>query len=104
MWTVDDGTANTPPSANLQARPTKIHVGGSVSIKASFTDPDNGPWSYTLTWGDGNSTTGNASIAGKITGISPHVYTRAGAFNANLAVTDAKGATGTSSAITIKVR
>ena len=76
MWTVDDGTGNTIPSATLKAKPTKIRVGGSVSVKASFTDPDNGPWNYTLNWGDGNSTTGDASIAGKISGISPHVYTQ----------------------------
>ena len=49
-----------------------------------------------LNWGDGNSTTGNVSIAGKISGISPHVYTQSGTFSASLSVTDAKGATGTS--------
>lgn len=104
MWTVDDGTGNTPPSATLRAKPTRIRVGESVSVKASFTDPDNGPWSYTLNWGDGNSTTGSTSIAGIISGISPHVYTQAGVFKADLSVTDAKGATGTSNPNTIKVR
>jgi probable HAF family extracellular repeat protein len=103
MWTVTDGS-NTSPVPTLQGKPTKLHAGESVSAKASFTDPDNGPWSYTLDWGDGNSTTGNVSIAGKISGISPHVYTQAGNFTMDISVTDAKGATGTSSAITIKVR
>jgi probable HAF family extracellular repeat protein len=103
MWTVTDGS-NTTPVPTLQGKPTKLHAGESVSAKASFTDPDNGPWSYTLDWGDGNSTTGNVSIAGKISGISPHVYTQAGNFTMDISVTDAKGATGTSSAITIKVR
>lgn len=104
MWTVDDGTPNTTPTSTLQAKPTKLQVGESVSAKASFTDPDNGPWSYTLNWGDGTSTTGNVSVVGKISGISPHVYTQSGSFSANLSVTDAKGATGTSSTIAIKVR
>jgi len=101
---VDDGTPNTTPTPTLQAKPTKLHVGESVSVKASFTDPDNGPWSYTLNWGDGNSTTGNVSVAGKISGISPHAYIQSGTFSASLSVTDAKGATGTSSTIAIKVR
>ena len=104
MWTVDDGTPNTTPTPTLQAKPTKLHVGESVSVKASFTDPDNGPWSYTLNWGDGNSTTGNVSVAGKISGISPHVYTQSGTFSASLSVTDVQGATGTSHTSTIKVR
>jgi len=104
MWTVEDGTGNTIPSATLSATPTKIRVGGSVSVTASFADPDNGPWSYTLNWGDGNSTTGDVAIAGKILGINPHVYTQRGTFSASLSVTDAKGATGTSNTSTIKVR
>jgi len=103
MWTVD-GVVNTIPSAKLQAKPTRIHVGESVSVRASFTDPDNGPWSYTLDWGDGNTTTGDVAVAGKITGISPHVYTQRGTFGTSLSVTDAKGAIGTSNTITIKVR
>ena len=60
MWTVargkrrDGGTTNTTPSASLQATSsTSIRVGGSVSVQASFADPDNGPWSYKLDWGDG---------------------------------------------------
>jgi len=103
MWTVDNGTGNTTPSATLNAKPTRINVGGSVSVKASFTDPDNGPWSYSLNWSDGNSTTGDVAIAGKIP-ISPHIYTQAGNFAVQLAVTDSLGANGTSTALQVKVR
>ena len=104
MWTVDDGTPNTTPAPSVAARPNKIRVGESVMVKASFTDPDNGPWNYTVDWGDGNTTQGGASKAGKITGISPHVYNQSGTFSATLSVTDALGATGTSSPVTIRVR
>ncbi len=104
MWTVEDGTGNTIPTATLSATPTRIRVGGSVSVTASFADPDNGPWSYSFNWGDGNSTTGEVSIPGTISGISPHAYTQRGTFSASLSVTDAKGATGTSKTSTIKVR
>ena len=73
-------------------------------MQASFTDPDNGPWSYRLDWGDGSATTGNTSTAGTISGISPHVYRRTGNFRARLIVTDSKGAAGSSSTISVRVR
>jgi probable HAF family extracellular repeat protein len=111
MWTVaavgggGGGTANTTPSASLKATSsTSIRVGRSVSVQASFADPDNGPWSYKLDWGDGSATAGNTSNAGTISGISPHVYTRTGSFKARLTVTDGKGAAGSSNTITVRVR
>jgi probable HAF family extracellular repeat protein len=103
IWTVDDGTSNTPPVASLQAKPSKLHVGENLSVKASFTDPDNGPWTYGLNWGDGSSTTGSISTAGKLP-IGPHVYTQAGNFVVQLSVTDSLGASDTSSALQVKVR
>jgi len=111
MWTVvavgdsGGGTTNAIPSVSLQATSsTTISVGGSVSVAASFADPDNGPWSYKLNWGDGSATTGNTSNAGTISGIGPHVYARAGTFKAKLTVTDGKGAVGSSNTITVRVR
>jgi probable HAF family extracellular repeat protein len=114
MWTVTPaggggggggGTTNTTPSATLRATSsTSIRVGGSVSVQAGFTDPDNGPWSYRLDWGDGSATTGGTSTAGAISGISPHVYRSTGSFRPRLSVTDAKGAVGRSSTISVRVR
>jgi len=110
MWTVTAAggggtTANATPSASLQATsPTSIRVGGSVSVQASFTDPDNGPWSYKLNWGDGSATAGEASSAGNLPAIGSHIYTRSGSFKVQLSVTDGKGAVGSSNAISIRVR
>ena len=103
---VDGGRRNGQhdPNGNAERQADQNPCRGSVSVTASFTDPDNGPWSYSLNWGDGNSTTGDVSIAGTISGISPHAYTQRGTFSASLSVTDAKGATGTSKTSTIKVR
>ena len=99
------GTPNATPVANLQATSsTSIRRGGGVSVRAGFNDPDNGPWSYKLLWGDGGVTTGSVASAGTITGISPHVYQKAGTFKVKLTVTDSMRAAGTSSAITVKVR
>ena len=104
MWTFDDGTSNSTPIVTLQAKPTRIYVLESVSVKVSFTDPDNGPWSYTVAWGDGSSTSGITSTEGKISGINPHIYTQAGKFGINVSVTDAEEATGVSNTVMIKVR
>jgi probable HAF family extracellular repeat protein len=108
MWTVvplSGGDANATPVAKLQATsPTSIRVGQSVSVQASFTDPDYGPWSYHLAWGDGTASVGTISTTGRITAISTHVYTRAGRFKARLTVTDRRGASGASKAVTVRVR
>jgi probable HAF family extracellular repeat protein len=113
LWTVTapggggggGAATNTTPSASLQATSsTSIRRGGSVSVQAGFTDPDNGPWSYSLVWGDGSATTGNVANAGTISGISPHAYRKTGTFKVRLTVTDGKGAAGSSSAITVRVR
>jgi hypothetical protein len=108
MWTVvpvGGAQVNETPSATLAATTTtSIRVGGSLSVRASFTDPDNGPWRYGVEWGDGTATAGNAANAGTIPGISPHVYTRTGTFSARLAVTDGSGAIGRSKTITVRVR
>jgi hypothetical protein len=99
------GTTNTTPLASLQATSsTSIRVGRSVSVQAGFTDPDNGPWSYRLDWGDGRMTSGTTSSPGTISGISPHVYTRSGSYRATLTVTDGKGAAGGSKTISVRVR
>ena len=109
MWTVvpvsGGGDANATPVANLQATsPTSIRVGRSVSVQASFTDPDNGPWSYNLAWGDGTASAGTISTPGTIPAISTHVFRRAGTFKASLTVTDRLGASGASKPITVRVR
>ena len=112
MWTVAAAgsgggvvTPNKTPVASLQATSsTSIRPGNSVSVQASFADPDNGPWSYSLLWGDGSATKGNIANAGAISGISPHVYRKTGTFKSKLTVTDSKGAAGSSSTITIRVR
>ena len=109
MWTVTAAgggvTPNTKPLPSLQATSsTSILRGGSVSVRASFADPDNGPWSFKLAWGDGTATKGNVSNAGTISGISQHVYKKIGTFKAKLTITDSKGAAGVSNTITVRVR
>src|SRR5438874_1949080 len=58
----------------------KTNPGDTVTLAATFTDPDaaDAPWAYTVGWGDGSSSTGTAtSAATPIT--ATHSYGAAGA-------------------------
>jgi probable HAF family extracellular repeat protein len=105
MWTVGTstgGTTNTPPSVTLTATTTtRIASGGSVSFHGSFTDPDAGPWTYTFNWGNG-STTGTVSRAGNIS--ATRTFASAGRYQVTLTVKDAKGASGKSNTIGVRVQ
>lgn len=104
-WTITTGSAppaNTTPEVTLAATtPTTIRPGGTVTMRGTFVDPDNGPWSYEFMWKNG-STTGTTTTTGDI--VASHTYSSRGTFKVRLAVTDAWGAVGTSNAISVTVR
>jgi hypothetical protein len=63
---------NSAPVVNAGADQTVL-LGVLYTVSASFSDVDNdGPWSYTITWGDGATTTGTKSAQGTIT--ATHTY------------------------------
>jgi len=72
-------------------------VGVSYALPdASFSDPDNdGPWSYTIEWGDGSTSAGSKSSQGSVTGA--HNYLLAGTYQITVTVTDNHGAAGSDS-------
>jgi PKD repeat protein len=55
--------ANTPPSVNAGPDET-VPVGVLYTLNASFSDPDFGPWNYTINWGDGSYSSGSRSSPG----------------------------------------
>jgi PKD domain len=66
---------------------------GSFTLNASFTDQDNdGPWTYTIDWGDGSSTNGTATSQGAITGT--HSYGSVSTNTLKVTVTDSHGLSG----------
>jgi PKD repeat protein len=85
-------TANQPPSVN--AGPNEMVLLGLLyTEQATFSDPDNdGPWSYTIDWGDGSSTSGSTSSQGTITGT--HTYLLTGQYTIRVLVVDSRGASG----------
>jgi PKD repeat protein len=94
--TVSHSVTVTPPNSApvVNAGPDEtVLLGVLYTLNASFADPDNGPWTYTINWGDGSTSTGSASSPGTIS--AGHSYlgllsTR----TITVTVTDSKGASG----------
>jgi probable HAF family extracellular repeat protein len=117
LWTVASGTKTTttpPPPTTMNAAPvvaissltpTSLKIGGTVQLQGSFSDPDQGPWTFSIAWGDGSTSSGSMSAPGAITGS--HLYTTAspkkGSFKVVLTVTDAGGASTSTPAVRVRV-
>jgi hypothetical protein len=105
LYAIDLSSAtNTTPTVTLVATTaTTIPVGGTVTMRGTFTDPDqgDGPWSYVFRWGNG-PTSGTMAAPGSIT--RTRTYSVAGTYSVRFRVTDARGAQGVSNAVTVTVR
>jgi PKD repeat protein len=88
--------SNANPSVVLATAPT-IVSGGTYSLSGGFGDLGqlDGPWSYTINWGDG-SQSGTALTQGAITGS--HTYSTAGSYTVILTVRDKDGGMGSATA------
>lgn len=90
---------NRPPVPSISAT-----VDGTCSVTPAVTfavaDADgaiDGPWSYTIAWGDGSAaTTGSAASVGTAVTES-HAYAVSGTYTVTVTVADKRGLTGTTS-------
>ena len=85
----------TPPNTapTVSAGPDQTDLTGLLYTEsATFSDPDNGPWTYSIEWGDGSSLTGAASSQGTIS--AAHRYLLFGSYTIRVIVTDSLGAQG----------
>ena len=93
------GACHGAPPLPVNAGPdVTTHPGDTVKVSVSFSDPgvNTAPWSYSIRWGDGGSSTGTASTqTSPITGS--HVYSALGLDSAWVTVTNAVGAFGSDS-------
>ncbi|MBI3273566.1 MAG: peptidoglycan-binding protein [Candidatus Colwellbacteria bacterium] len=96
------GSTNLPPTISGVSGPTVLKVGevGNWTIKAS--DPENGPLSYSVVWGDGDLTPPPLPTPFAATSVQQittftHAYAKAGSFVPTFSVTDNGGLTATSS-------
>ena len=95
-YSVTCATPNQPPTVNAGSDETVL-LGILYTETASFSDPNNdGPWSYTINWGDGSSTSGSTSSQGTIN--ASHSYLL-GSFTIRVTVTDGHGASGSDSKV-----
>lgn len=102
LWTVGIAGGLTAPAVTLVATSsTSTRTNRSVSFRGTFADPDCGPWTYTFDWGNG-TTSGTAASPGAI--AASRAYARKGTYRVSLTVTDANGAAGRSSSVTVTVR
>src|SRR5213594_806111 len=95
--TVTVTAPNSPPIVN--AGPDEgMLTGLFYSLSASFSDANNdGPWSYTISWGDGSSSSGSTPSQGTIS--ASHTYLLLGSYTITVRVTDSHGASGSDSKV-----
>ncbi len=87
---------NQPPSVTAGGEQTVL-IGALFSLSgAGFSDPDHdGPWTVTIDWGDGTSSTSTASSEGSIGGSHSYPVTLLGRdYQLTVTVVDAHGARG----------
>ena len=95
--TVSVTAPNQAPVVNAGSDQTVL-LGVLYTLNASFSDPDNGPWTYTINWGDGSSSSGSRSTQGSFS--AGHTYL--GLLTQRtitVTVTDSRGASGSDSKV-----
>ena len=66
-------TPEAPPTVTPPSDQTAVEGAAKSFNLGSFTDPDGGPWTATVNWGDGSNTTFNLAAAGSL-GTQTHTY------------------------------
>ncbi|MGB2815719.1 MAG: hypothetical protein WBC37_00700 [Burkholderiaceae bacterium] len=112
LWTVSTGTttaaktvANTAPTVSITSlSSTSLKLGTSLVLQASVKDPDNGPWTYTVAWGDGTVTKGSIAATGSVSASRAYVSASPKkGYTVSITVTDAAGGSGSASRGGIRV-
>src|SRR5262249_21197992 len=81
-------TVSTPPTVTPPADQTAVEGASQSFSLGSFTDPDGGPWTVDVSWGDNTpDTVVNATSPGSIVS-QMHNYIEEGTYTATITVTD----------------
>ena len=88
--------SNNPPVISSCTAPHSVIVNTVATINYVVSDPDGDSVTVVVNWGDGTSSTGGSSSA-------THIYTSTGTFTVTITATDSRGASTTSSCVTITV-
>ncbi|MBI2100770.1 MAG: PKD domain-containing protein [Candidatus Vogelbacteria bacterium] len=84
-----DQPTNRPPSISGVSGPTTLEVGKSGTWSVTASDPENGPLSYSVVWGDAGGTTAGSPV--QQTATFTHTYSQAGTYYPTFTVTDNAG-------------
>lgn len=103
----DDGPGTPPPTdtppeiTEFLALDTYLACGEKASVNGTFTaDAIDNPWTYTIAWGDGSTTTGSGTPGTPIN--ATHDYVKNGTFTVTFTVKDKDGDTASkTTAITV---
>lgn len=100
--TMNVDVANVAPTVQLTATTATAVSGVPFVVAGSFTDAgvNDGPWSYTFSWGEGDPLSGS-TVARSI--AASHTYHRVGSYSEALSVKDKDGATGVSEPVQVVV-
>jgi Bacterial Ig domain/PKD domain len=93
----------TPVVTVLQPLFGSVYAKGSAALnplilKASFSDPDNGAWTWYVNWDDGTPNASGTSAVSGSTFQTTHSYSSPGVYTINVNVKDGAGAVGTAQA------
>jgi hypothetical protein len=85
-------SCNAPPVVDAGPDQTAL-TGLLYNLSWSFTDANhNGPWSYTINWGDGSTSSGTVSSEGSFSAGHTYVVVLPRSFTVTVTVRDAAGA------------
>jgi len=90
-------TNNPPVIKSCSPSSSTIKLGETAFVNYDIYDPEGDPFTVTVDWGDGTTTTGSSSSAS-------HVYYATGVYSIAITAKDTKGATATKSCGSITVK
>ena len=96
-FTDSGSTACHDAPLSVNAGPDLLtHAGDALGLSVTFSDPasNSAPWGYTISWGDGSSTSGSTTTAPI---AASHVYGAVGTDSVRVTVTDNAGRFGSDS-------
>ena len=87
--------ANAAPSVNAGPNQTAL-LGSPFTLNVAFSDPgvNDGPWAYTINWGDGATATTGSATSQTDPVTATHTYVLPGSHTVQVAMTDKDGGVG----------